>query len=67
MTLSEIKQSDKAMLVAEEVAPVIGCNPHRIRLMAKERPELLGFPVCVVGSRVKIPRVPFINFIEGGF
>lgn len=67
MTLSEIKQSDKNMLVAEDVAPIIGCNPHRLRLVAKERPELLGFPVCVVGNRVKIPRIPFIHFIEGGY
>lgn len=66
MTLSEIKQSDKDVLIPADVAPVIGCNPHQIRVTARQRPELLGFPVIVVGTRVKIPRKPFIQFIEGG-
>lgn len=65
MTLSEIKHSDKAVLIPAEIAEVLEVNPHSIRLMARERPELLGFPVIVVGTRVKIPRVPFINYIEG--
>lgn len=66
MNLNEIKRSDKVMLVPTDVAPVLGCDPHMIRVTAKQRPELLGFPVCVVGTRVKIPRVPFIHFVEGG-
>lgn len=66
MTLEEIKQSDKDVLIPADVAPVIGCNPHQIRVTAHQRPELLGFPVIVVGTRVKIPRKPFIQFIEGG-
>lgn len=66
MTLDEIKQSDKPMLIPADVADVLGCDPHSIRVTAHQRPELLGFPVCIVGTRVKIPRKPFINFIEGG-
>lgn len=66
MTLSEIKQSDKDMLIPADIAQVLGCNPHQIRVAAHQRPELLGFPVIVVGTRVKIPRKPFIHFIEGG-
>lgn len=65
MTISEIKHSDKAVLVPAEIAEVLGSNPQSIRLMARERPELLGFPVIVVGTRVKIPRKPFIQYIEG--
>ena len=66
MTLSEIKSSDKAVLVPTDIAEVLGVNPHSIRLVAHDRPELLGFPVIVVGTRVKIPRKPFIQYIEGG-
>ena len=33
-------------------------------LMARERPERLGFPVCCpTPSRVKIPRIPFMRFL----
>ena len=66
MTLSEIKQTDKLMLTPADVAPVLGCDPNGIRVTARTRPELLGFPVSVVGTRVKIPRIAFIKFIEGG-
>lgn len=62
--LQSIKQLDKLFLTATEVAPVIGCNPNDIRGQARDRPELLGFPVTIYGSRVKIPRLPFIQYIE---
>jgi len=63
MTLEEIKASDAVFLLASDVAPVLGCNPHFIRCAARERQELLGFPVTVLGSRVLIPRKPFLAFI----
>lgn len=65
MTLAEIKQSDKALLLPADIAEVLDCDPHSIRVAAHCDPALLGFPVCVVGNRVKIPRKPFIRFIEG--
>ena len=60
----ELKLMVKLFLTAEEIAPVLECNPNDIRGAAKERPDLLGFPVTVYGSRTKIPRLPFIKFIE---
>lgn len=65
MNIEEIKQSTDAFITAAVAASVIGCDPNKIRLTAQQRPELLGFPVCVVGRRVKIPRLPFIQFVEG--
>lgn len=65
MTIAELKQLSDLFLTPLIAASVIGCDPQLIRLQAKQRPELLGFPVCVVGSRVKIPRLPFIRFVEG--
>ena len=59
-----IKSMDKLLLTAEDIAPVIGCNPNDIRGQARDKPDLLGFPVVVYASRVKIPRLPFIQFIE---
>ena len=63
MTISEIRSSDKLFLIPSDVAPVLGCDPQNIRVAAQSRPELLGFPVSVVGNRVKIPRSPFLRFV----
>ncbi|MGN0776724.1 MAG: hypothetical protein ACI4MM_08635 [Candidatus Ventricola sp.] len=63
--LEALKTLDKLMITPAEAAPVIGCDPHYIRLMARSDPEKLGFPVTVVGTRTKIPRIPFIRFVEG--
>lgn len=65
MTIEEIKQSDKAFLTPAEVATVMNCDPQIIRWQARNAPGRLGFPVTVIKSRTKIPRIPFIKYIEG--
>lgn len=65
MTFEEIKQSDKLWLTPDEAAPAIGKNVQDLRWQARTKPELLGFPVCVIKSRTMIPRKPFIEFWEG--
>lgn len=66
MTLAEIRASDKVMLLAKDVAPVLGCDPHSIRIQARECPEQLGFPVVVIGNRTLIPRKPFLAYLGEG-
>ncbi len=63
MTVEEMKQSDKRILTPEEVAQVCECDPAKIRETAKVNPQLLGFPVSVIGTRVKIWRIPFLKYI----
>ena len=65
MTIEEIRQSDKLLLTPADIAPVLGCDPQLIRVQAHTAPERLGFPVVVVGTRTKIPRIPFIEFFGG--
>ena len=65
MTLAEIKQPGKAMLTPADIAPVLGCDPNSIRLAARTCPELLGFPVIVTGTRVKIPKRAFLRYMRG--
>lgn len=65
MTLAEIKALDKDIITASQAAGPLGCDPQFIRSAAHKRPELLGFPVTVMGSRVKIPRLAFIRYMEG--
>lgn len=63
MNIKEMQESTKEVLVADDVAEVLGCNPNDIRVKARQRPDLLGFPVIVMGSRVKIPRRAFLKFM----
>ena len=65
MTLKELEHSTKVMLTPAEVARVIGCDPHAIRLTARSNPESLGFPVTVIRSRTLIPRKAFLAWLSG--
>ena len=60
--LAGIAASDETMLTPAQVAPVLGCNPQDIRVTARQAPELLGFPVAVIGTRTKIPRRAFLRW-----
>lgn len=63
MTLDEIRNSTKEVLTPAEIAPVLGADAQDIRLQAKRNPERLGFPVIIIKSRTKIPRVPFLRYM----
>ena len=63
--MNDLRAIDREWLLAREVAPVLGTDPHSIRVAARLAPDRLGFPVCLVGSRVRIPKEPFIQFWEG--
>ena len=65
MTVNEIKVLDREFLIPADVAPILGCDAQDIRVAARQRPERLGFSVAVIGTRVKIPRRAFLNWIEG--
>lgn len=65
MTLKELREMTCEIITPAIAADVIGCDPHQIRLQARYRPDLLGFPVIVCGTRTKIPRMAFIRYMEG--
>ena len=65
LTVAELKAIDREYLLPREVAEVIGTDPQSVRVWARQRPEGLGFPVCVIGSRVKIPKAGFLKWMEG--
>lgn len=66
MTLEDIKAMDSVTITPAVAAKVLNINPESIRLVAHSEPHRLGFPVIVVGTRTRIPRLPFINFLESG-
>ena len=63
MTVQEIKDSPDRWLTAEQIAPVLECDPNSIRRQAQTDPGKLGFPVTVLGARVKINRLGFLAFL----
>lgn len=65
MTLNELREYPREFLTPAEVAPILGCDPQDIRVQARLAPERLGFNVAVVGTRVKVPRLAFIRWLEG--
>ena len=65
LTMAQIEESAKEMLTCEEISGVMGANPYTLHMQAELRPDLLGFPVVVLGRRVKIPRRPFLKWIKG--
>lgn len=66
MTWEEIKASDKLILTAQDVAPVLNCDPQTLRLAARQQKELIGFNCSVIGQSLRIPRLAFIRWMEGG-
>lgn len=72
MTLDELRAHPAETVRATDIAPIIGMDAGAIRFMAREHPELLGFPVIVYRNEnsttwhVKIPRRAFLRFLEVG-
>ena len=63
-TLPDLVQKvDREFFTADEICTVLGANPQTLRDTARQRPELLGFPVILTGSRVKFPRIPFLRYM----
>ena len=65
MTYSEILTSNKDMLTPYDIAPLLGSDPATIRLTARDYPDRIGFPFTFCGSRMKIPRLGFLNWMKG--
>lgn len=63
MTVEEIKASPERWLTADQIAPVMECDPNSIRRQAQTDPAKLGFPVTVIGARVKVNRMGFLKFL----
>lgn len=64
-TLEEVWARGRDVLTPADVAPVLGCDPHYIRVAARQCPARLGFPVVLICKRTKIPRIAFIKYMEG--
>lgn len=61
--LERIAQMDDTYLTPAQAATVLGCSSYAINVATRtaEGREALGFPVIRLGSRCKIPRIPFLR------
>lgn len=70
MTMEEIERSNKDMLIPKDIAPILGVHPYTISIQVKEDKKngrnSFPFPTILIGSRVKIPRIAFIEAIKHG-
>ena len=66
MTFGEIVASEKDFLTPADVADVLKCTPYTINLQAQEDSNKLGFPVCLTGRTVRIPRLGFVHWMKYG-
>lgn len=65
MTIEEMSASTKNMLTPNDVCEVLGCSAYSINVQCRDDPDKLGFPVCMVGTRVRIPRIGFLRWLNG--
>lgn len=61
--LKKLINSGELFVGPEDVAPLMGVNPHAIRTQAKQDLRSLGFPAAYLGTRLHIPRIPFLRFL----
>lgn len=64
-TLEELEALPCDVLTCRQISGVLKADPSAIHLQAMTDPAKLGFPVFVYGTRVKIPKKPFLDAVRG--
>lgn len=65
MTLDEMRVSTKEYLTPVDVSGVLKCSPYTVNLSIKKHgTSAYPFPLFLSGSRVRIPRLAFIEWAE---
>ena len=64
--LSGIESVDVAWMTADEVAAILGTTPTTLRKTALEDINRLGFPCCIIGHSLRIPRDGFYFWCKYG-
>ena len=66
LTLREIEELPCEVLTCQQVSRVLCAGAYYLHEQAMKDPTKLGFPVIVHGTRVKIPKQPFVKFMREG-
>lgn len=69
MTIQEIQELDREYLVPADIAQILGTTGYAISVQVREDKQnginSFPFPTIRIGSRVKIPRKPFLAAMCG--
>lgn len=63
--LARIEALDKSMLVPTDVCKYLNCSAYSINVSLKNGKNPFPFPVILMGTRVKIPKEPFLKAMRG--
>ena len=63
--LDRIAALNKTMLVPTDICKYLGCSSYTINVATRDGKNPFPFPVIRLGSRVKIPKIPFILAMGG--
>lgn len=63
--LDRIAALDKDMLVPTDICKYLGCSSYTINIVTKDGKNPFPFPVIRLGTRVKIPKEPFLKAMRG--
>ena len=64
-TLEEIEAIDKTMLVPTDICKYLGCSAYTINVATRDGRNPFLFPVIRMGTRVRIPKAPFLKAMRG--
>jgi hypothetical protein len=63
--LDRIEALPKEMLVPTDICKYLGCSAYTINVATRDGKNPFPFPVIRLGTRVKIPKAPFIKAMRG--
>lgn len=63
--LDRIAALDKDMLVPTDICKYLGCSSYTINIVTRDGNNPFPFPVIRMGTRVKIPKGPFLKAMRG--
>ena len=65
MTVTELREIPRTYLTTADIGTLIGIRPDTLLYQARTDPSRLGFPVCVAGDTVRIPKWAFLDWFLG--
>ena len=70
MTLDDLEKIEKEYLIPTQVAPILGCAAYNINVQVKEDKKngtnSFPFPTILIGTRIRIPKMAFIEVMRHG-
>lgn len=63
--LARIEALPKDMLVPTDICKYLGCSAYTINVATRDGKNPFPFPVIRMGTRVRIPKLPFLKAMRG--